>query len=334
MLFGTRGFVFFSDPGYILWIMAASSLSPAAQAAIGTLEELGKAASMLSKTDSNRVAAVCEGTKTMLVDRARTLVESAFGSPVLSSKSCDGTPIRVNHKMALSLLSGKKSKICGKRGVEILVSNEFIRYQDPSEGWKTACILSEPVPLTRGKAVDLVTAAARQTWHCLRALGATGITVEHYVWDRAGIECLERNARAWHAAQPVFVSDVYKPEVAKHMELIVVTPCALHDSQNAFRWAFLSDCKDRGLMRDLYISTASLRNSADLFSIRLTIWIAQSFIFVESRGAVWREEARELWMALDIAPETVETLVAVLELHWDGKNLCVKLGVQVSFLLF
>ena len=314
--------------------MAVLPDSPAAQAAIGTLAELGKASGVLSKTDSNRVAAVCEGVKDMLVSRARALVASASGSPVLSSKSCDGTPIRVTQQVSLSLPGGKKAKTVGKRGVEILVSNEFIRYQDPSEGWKSACILSEPVPLTRGKSVDLVTAAARQTWYGLRALGATGITVEHYVWDRAGIEALERHARAWHAAQPEFVSTVYKPEVAKHLELIVVTPCALHDSQNAFRWAFLSECKDRGLMRDLYIATASLRNSADLFSTRLTIWIAQSLIFVESRGAVWREEARELWMALDIAPETVETLVAVLELHWDGTNLCVVIGAQASCDLF
>ena len=109
----------------------------------------------------------------------------------------------------------------------------------------------------------------------------------------------------------------------------MVTPCALHDSQNAFRWAYLEQCKDRALMRDLYISTASLRNSADLFSSRITTWISQCLVFVEPRDAVWREEARELWMALDIAPDMVDLLVSDLELWWDGQNLCVMCGAQV-----
>ena len=37
-------------------------------------------------------------------------------------------------------------------------------------------------------------------------------------------------------------------------------------------------------MRDLYISTASLRNSADLFSTRIATWIANVFIFEEPTG--------------------------------------------------
>ena len=309
---------------------AGLDLSPSAQTAIGTLEELGRAAGMLSKTDSTQVAVYCEAAKETLLGRARSLVASSAGLPVLSSKSCDGTPIRVQHHASLSLPSGKKSKTVGKRGVEILVSNEFLRFQDPSDGWKTACIVSEPVPLTKGKSVDLVTAAARQTWQSLRALGAKGCTVEHFVWDRAGIEALERHARAWHAAQPDFVHDRYSAETCKHMEMIVVTPCALHDAQNGFRWAFLSQCKDRALMRDLYISTASLRNSADLLATRIATWIGQSLIFVESRGSVWREESRELWIALDIAPDLVDILVSDLELHWDGTNLCVVSGAKVS----
>ena len=203
--------------------MALQSLPPAAQSAVCTLQGLGRAAGMLSNTDSGRVAAVCEATKEMLLVRAKDMVAASSGMPVLSSKSCDGTPLRTQHYASRTLPGGKKQRTRGKRGVEVLVSNEFIRYQDPVEGWQTCCILSEPVPLTKGKTVDLVSAAARQTWHGLRALGATGFTVEHYVWDRAGIEALERHARAWHAAQPAFESEQY-PDEAKFMEMIVATP--------------------------------------------------------------------------------------------------------------
>ena len=314
--------------------MTSLELSPDAQRAVDTLLGLGRASGMLSKTDSNHVAAVCEATKEMLVIRAKAMVAKAAGMPVLSSKSCDGTPIKTMHYASHRLSGGKRQKTHGKRGVEVLVSNEFIRYQDPSDGWQTACILSEPVPLTQGKQVVLVTAAARSTcWHSLRALGATGCTVEHYVWDRAGIEALERHARAWHAAQPAFESELYPADEAEFMEFIVVTPCALHDSQNAFRWAFLPQCKDRALMRDLYIVTASLRNSSDLFTSRIYTWIAQSLIFVEPRGAVWEAEARELWSTLDVEPAMVDTMVSDLQLHWDGEHICVLAGAKVCVFL-
>ena len=55
--------------------------------------------------------------------------------------------------------------------------------------------------------------------------------------------------------------------------LVVVTPCALHDAQNAFRWAFLSQHKNRALMRDVYIACASLRNSSDLLSSRMASFV-------------------------------------------------------------
>ena len=309
--------------------MALPSLTPAAQSAVCTLQGLGRASGMLSNTDGNRVAAVCEATKEMLLIRAKKMVQEAAGMPILSSKSCDGTPLKTQHFASRALPGGKKQKTRGKRGVEVLVSNEFIRYQDPAEGWRTCCILSEPVPLTKGKTVDLVSAAARQTWHGLRALGATGCTVEHYVWDRAGIEALERHARAWHAAQPAFESELHHAGEEEFMEMIVVTPCALHDSQNAFRWAFLPQCKDRNLMRDLYIATASLRNSADLFTSRINSWVAKSLKFVESRGAAWEAEARELWLALDVDPEIVDILVSQLQVHWDGEHICVLAGAKV-----
>ena len=122
--------------------------------------------------------------------------------------------------------------------MDILVSNQFIRFEDPGRGWQTICILSEPVPLTKGKDVPHIMSAAQKTWHSLRALGAKGCVVEHYCWDRAGITALERMVRHWHMTQAVPGTLPYSPEICKHLEFVVVTPCAFDDSQNAFRWAF------------------------------------------------------------------------------------------------
>ena len=82
-------------------------------------------------------------------------------------------------------------------------------------------------------------------------------------------------------------------------------------------------------MRDLYIATASLRNSADLFTSRINSWVAKSLKFVESRGAAWEAEARELWLALDVDPDIVDILVSQLQVHWDGEHICVLAGAKV-----
>ena len=203
---------------------------------------------MLSQTDASKVDAVCEAAKDMLMGRAKHLVATSHGFPLLSSKSCDSTPIRCQHYRSEKLPSGKRARSRGKQGVAILVSNQFMRYLDPGSGWHTVCLLSEPVPLSHGKDVPRVLAAARKSWHSLRSLGAQGCVVEHYCWDRLGITALERQCRRWHLSQPVPETVPYPQGIREYLEFVVITPCALHDSQNAFRWAFSEECKDRALM--------------------------------------------------------------------------------------
>ena len=302
-------------------------LTATAQQAVETLEHFGKVSVALERTESSRSGAVCEAAKEMLLRKAKGLVMDSAGMPVLSSKSCDGTPIRVVHSASRKLTETKKAKTYGSKGVEVLVSNEFIRYRDPSEGWQTAVILSEPVPLTEGKSAPQILAAARQTWHTCRPLGAVGCVVEHYVWDRAGIEALERHSRAWHSAQPVFVSSAWPEEVAKYMDFVVVTPCALHDGQNAFRWAFLSQCKNSSLMRDLFIATSALRNSSDLFSSRIATFVTSHLKPVGPRDSQWHDEHRQLWQALDVEMDVIDIILRI-ELVWDGESLCYRAGAQ------
>ena len=216
----------------------------------------------------------------------------------------------------------------GKAG-EILVSNQFVRYQSPTGEWVTGCLLSEPVPLTKGKAVPMIVAAARQTWQSLRTLGASGCVVEHYVWDRAGIDSLERHCRAFDQAQLLPVHQKYSKETMSDMEFVVVTPCALHDSQNSFRWGFLEQVSNRALMRDVYVAVESLRNSADLITSRISTWVSARLQFVEPRSAEWKDEQRALWEALDVEAGVADLMVFELELVWDDGRLCVRSGAQV-----
>ena len=152
-------------------------------------------------------------------------------------------PLRCLHYGSRSLPGAKKQRCHGKRGVEVLVSNQFIRYHDPGHGWRTVCLLSEPAPLTISKEVPMILAAARRSWTSLRSLGATGCIVEHYCWGRAGISALERECRRWHLSQPIPDAVRYPVGTREHLEFVLCTPCALHDSQNAFRWATSMNAK-------------------------------------------------------------------------------------------
>ena len=101
-----------------------------------------------------------------------------------------------------------------------------------------------------------------------------GCCIEHYCWDRASIVALDRETRKWHLEQhlpplPALIT----PAIAKLTEFVLVTPCALHDSQNAFRWGLHSQFTDKELTRDTYIAIESLRRSADLIKSHIYEWV-------------------------------------------------------------
>ena len=49
--------------------------------------------------------------------------------------------------------------------------------------------------------------------------------------------------------------------------------CALHDAQNAFKWAMGSSTPDADVLRNIPISVESLRNSTDLLQKHLALWV-------------------------------------------------------------
>ena len=205
--------------------------------------------------------------------------------------------------------------------------NQFVRANLPGQGWTTQVLLAEPVPLTHGKSAPAILAASHRDWKSLRSIGHSGCCVEHYVWDRAGISALERLTRQWHLAQDMTLLPPDVPEeIARLTEFVCVTPCALHDAQNAFRWGLYEQCNDSALQRDVYIAIESLRNSSDLISRHISEWIASRLSLVPRRGEAWVDRQRQLWHALDVDLETVDMMAADLQLCWGGGRLCVMEG--------
>ena len=211
--------------------------SPAMAADGGVAQEvimrMGKASVFL--TDNERrfeIGVACEVAKDTLLRSARQLVDGAGGRPVLTSKSCDGTPITVTHRSVFEQPGGKKIRTTGRQCMEFLVQNQFLRTDMGSDGMQTSVLLSEPTPLTQGKSVGAILGASRENWWTLRQLGHKGISVEHYCWDRFSITSLDRETRLWHDGQPLPELPPYiTTEVASLMELAVMTPYALHDAQ-------------------------------------------------------------------------------------------------------
>ena len=105
-----------------------------------------------------------------------------------------------------------------------------------------------------------------------------------------------------------------------------MTPCALHDAQNSLKWSMYSEFNDQDKMRDIYVAISSRRNSHDLLSSRIDIWVGKSIRFAEDRGAEWVQRWRAVWLALGVDVETRELLVSELQLHWDGAFLWVLRG--------
>ena len=238
----------------------SSSLDAAAQ-----IRSLAHASGVLQKADLRSTHILCEAVKRTMWSSARRMVSDSCRLPMLSTKSCDGTPIRVAHRTTRRIGKHATVQSCGKEGREFLVSHQFIKANLPEAGWTTKVVLPEPMTLNWGKSAPATLSVAFKEWSSLRQLGHTGIAIEHYAFDRFAIGALERLCRQWHFEQSSSdPPDGMTVDEARALEIVVCTPCALHDAQNAFRWAFLPQCCDSQLMRDLYVSIESLRNSHSL----------------------------------------------------------------------
>ena len=90
----------------------ASTLAPADK-----IRQLGLASGVLSRDDVRDLEIGCEATKKVLLSKAQALVAGAHGMPVLTSKSCDGTPLNVTHESRVRLgTTGKQVTTKGRKG--------------------------------------------------------------------------------------------------------------------------------------------------------------------------------------------------------------------------
>eukprot|EP00974_Lingulodinium_polyedra_P085686 8297665-Lingulodinium_polyedra.AAC.1 len=175
---------------------------------------------------------------------------------------------------------------------------QWVRAIHPDGSHETGIWIQEPQSLTHGKKVPAIGAACLKHWKSLRNCGHTGVAIEHYAWDRMGFKAQEALFQQVHRRQQVMRAqeqeheDPDATELLNLSEFVLCTPCALHDCQNAFRWSMHADFKDRALLRDVYISIASLRKSFDLLTNYLPGWIAERLTFRAPMPVEWVQERK------------------------------------------
>eukprot|EP00974_Lingulodinium_polyedra_P061550 5939991-Lingulodinium_polyedra.AAC.1 len=76
--------------------------------------EVAKASAVITPEGARQLGIACEAAKVVLARVYLDILHHNEGKPVLSSKSCDGTPINVVHRDKVKLPSGKTVRATGK----------------------------------------------------------------------------------------------------------------------------------------------------------------------------------------------------------------------------
>ena len=83
----------------------------------------------------------------------------------------------------------------------------------------------------------------------------------------------------------------------------------------------MDECSDRILLRDSYVALESLRNSHDLLSQQMALWVRERLRLVPARDEAWVQGRRTLLHALSVELQTVEMIASDLQLEWVGGEL-------------
>ena len=117
-------------------------------------------------------------------DEVKRAVGRADDRPLLYYYSCDGTPMRTQHRN-IAKVKDITVRRDGNATHDFLAQIVFLRYEDGPEQQVDTVRFAAPLPMTNGKSALATFSAALQFMTPLRALGHRGIAVHQYCFDRA-----------------------------------------------------------------------------------------------------------------------------------------------------
>ena len=291
-----------------------------------------RASASLSREETRAMQQVCEVSKQVSKHSVSKLIQASDHRPCLQSCSADGTPIQVSVEVQKFLpTNGRIIRRSGKAAHEFLISVQFVRYVSELGDIRTAAGVRDPIPLTNGKSTDAIFSACRAVWASLRQHGHRGGVIQPYAFDRCGFSALRRRMLQYHSLlQESWESKHHSTHMLSLLEWVVFTACALHDSQNSFKWCMKDLFGDSELMKSIFIGVASVRNSMDVIITYIAEWVSLSYSFAEPLSDEEKSVLEALWSTLHVADDIIHLLVHTLELRVKDNRLLVKQDIPTS----
>ena len=297
---------------------------------VALYKDYGVASKFLSREEAFVCPKLVEVGKAFLWAKARSLVTRAAGKAILYSYGSDGTPLLAQSTSVTSLGDGSRRVRKAGHAVEFLMQKAFLTFRSHSGEKQVQCLFRDPVNLSSGKSAWHSFTAACQFFPMLRVLGHTGITLSHYVFDRALYSALSRRMQQRHSLYYQVTAnqeDEGRTTLGELTDWVLSTGCATHDTHNSLKWALSSVVPDPGdTVKKLFIVVESLRNGYDLLLGHLPTFLSRHLVLVDSGPDP--KELRGLWTALGQDAELSQVL-ADLGLLWvDGRLHCRRSSVQ------
>ena len=204
-----------------------------------------------------------------------SLVQLANGNPIVQIFSCDCTPLRLPHRIQVTVSDHKRSKT-GRKTTELLVMSSFIRSKDPNGLMHSRLAFHEPMalPKVKGKTSQSLYQHGAKWFKTLGELGHQGISIQHFVMAKAGFDllCDHWEAHIQHKSSGHCPSGM-SADFWALLTWVVRTPCALHSLHNSLKWSMFAQFEDLQLIKDLWAVFASLRESFDFLETHLLSWL-------------------------------------------------------------
>ena len=121
----------------------------------------------------------------MLALQCDSFVTDAGDRPLLVSYGDDGTPVKAMRVIQYVDLQGKPATRRGRKTVECLAQQLWMRYLEANGECKSRCLLREPIALVYGKTGDALFSCGKDFYLYVRAKGHSGITIAHTAFDGA-----------------------------------------------------------------------------------------------------------------------------------------------------
>ena len=272
------------------------------------LLRLGKCSTVYSKQDAVKASKFVACISNFLDDRARELVRTSPGQPLLYHYASDATSYLtqvVNTTKDGNTVILRK----GRHIHELLVERAWFYTQGREGRGRGAIVLREPRSLNVGKGYWNLYAAMEDSVPLVKGMGHVGISVSHYGFDRQPLASLEPLIRARHTKFHKDAGDVVGPAGVppELLDWVCVTGCAAHDCANSLKWALAPELELKSHLKDLHNVIEAARDASDALHACVPEFVNTrakvSAIPVDEVGV------RAWWTAIGAEPSWVEKLV-------------------------